>query len=111
MTRQMLVLGGAIALAVAALGVPASPDSGVTIKLFQFQPASVTTAAGTRVTWSNQDEIEHTITAGSPENPGDAFDLRLPGKGATASTTFGKPGIYPYFCARHPSMRGEIRVR
>jgi plastocyanin len=23
---------------------------------------------------------------------------------------FSEPGVYDYFCDRHPSMRGEIRV-
>ncbi|MFI5377019.1 MAG: hypothetical protein ACHQ8D_20470 [Candidatus Rokuibacteriota bacterium] len=22
-----------------------------------------------------------------------------------------QPGVYPYFCSRHQSMRGEIRVK
>ena len=29
----------------------------------------------------------------------------------TATVHFKEPGVYPYFCERHPSMRGEIRVR
>jgi len=38
------------------------------------------------------------------------FQRRLVEKGATVTVHFQEPGIYPYFCERHPSMRGEIRV-
>ena len=31
--------------------------------------------------------------------------------GTTTTVKFDEPGVYPYFCDRHPSMRGEIRVR
>jgi hypothetical protein len=29
----------------------------------------------------------------------------------TFSRVFAEPGTYRYFCARHPSMQGEVRVR
>jgi plastocyanin len=29
----------------------------------------------------------------------------------SGSATFTAPGVYPYFCARHQSMRGEVVVR
>jgi plastocyanin len=81
----------------------------VTVALFQYRPASLTVAAGTRVVWTNQDEIVHTVTApGAPAQR--AFDGTLDGKGASIALTFTAPGDYPYACERHPHMRGEIRV-
>ena len=95
--------------------VPALPQSaaGATaaIRVFQFQPGTLQVRAGTRVTWTNQDEITHTVTSGVPGRPDGRFDISLDGKAATGSATFPAPGAYPYFCARHPSMRGEVVVR
>ncbi len=103
----------AVALAMAAWwGVHATAsaaEGAVTIKLFQYRPGTLTVRAGTRVVWTNGDEIEHTVTAGTPEQHG-RFAAKLDGKGASTSVTFGEPGVYPYFCERHQHMRGEIRV-
>lgn len=82
----------------------------VAIQLFQFSPSPVTVAAGTRVTWTNRDDIDHTVTAGEPDRRSGQFDLRLSGVGASGSVTFNERGVVPYFCDRHRSMRGEIRV-
>ena len=82
----------------------------VSIRLFQFRPAQVEIPAGTKVTWTNEDDIVHTVTLGTPDTQMDRFGRRLDGKGAAASIEFSQPGIYPYFCQRHRAMRGEIRV-
>lgn len=106
-----------LALAVAAVlglatGGAAAPDAAVEIRLFSFKPAALEVARGTKVTWTNQDEIGHTVIAGTPEAPTPAgFDLKLDGKGARASAEFRTSGSYPYFCRRHNAMRGEIRVK
>ena len=110
MARHVVTIGGAVALALAALGVPAFSQSGATVKLFQFQPSPIEVKAGTRVTWTNEDRIEHTVTSGTPGTPDGNFDVKLPGKGATATVELKKAGVYPYFCSRHQSMRGEVRV-
>ncbi len=62
------------------------------------------------MTWTNQDDIEHTVTSGTPDRPDGRFNSRLAGKGATFSFTFTEPGTYSYFCNRHQSMRGQVRV-
>jgi plastocyanin len=110
MKRLALVVSAWLPVAVAGLVMAASPDAAVAVQLFKFRPDPVAIKAGTRVTWTNQDEIGHTVTAGTPEKPDPAFDLRLAGKGATASFGFDRSGVFPYFCARHPAMRGEIHV-
>ncbi|HME93483.1 MAG TPA: plastocyanin/azurin family copper-binding protein [Methylomirabilota bacterium] len=103
----------ALVAGVAALGAaaPGPSQSGVTVRLFQFTPGQIEVPAGTRVTWTNQDDIAHTVTSGTPERREDRFDAALAGKGATASVELREPGVYPYFCNRHQSMRGEIRVK
>ncbi|PYO00628.1 MAG: hypothetical protein DMD91_10125 [Candidatus Rokuibacteriota bacterium] len=107
MRMQRLVIGWAIAVAAATT---ADAANGVTVQLFQFRPGNIAVATDTRVTWTNQDEIEHTITAGLPGRPDGAFDFTLGDKGATASFVFPKPGTYTYFCRRHQHMRGEVNV-
>ena len=89
----------------------ASADSAtVAVHTFGFRPPTLELKAGSTVVWSNEDEIEHTATAGSAEARDSLFDLPLAHKGARATFTFNKPGTYAYFCARHPFMRGEIHV-
>ncbi len=95
--------------AIATLG-PATDSLNVAVRTFKYRPARVEAQAETVVVWTNEDEIEHTATAGTPEAPDSLFDLPLAQKGSRARFTFEKPGTYAYHCARHPFMRGEIRV-
>ncbi len=82
----------------------------VTIKNFQFGPASLTVAPGTTITVTNQDSAGHTLTAVAPA--AGAFDTGLleQGKSAkiTAPTT---PGSYPFHCDVHPTMTGTLVVQ
>ena len=95
--------------------VPALPQGGAAasaaIRVFQFQPGALAVRPGTRVTWTNEDDIPHTVTSGLPGSPDGRFDVRLAGKGTSGSASFSEPGAYPYFCTRHESMRGEVLVR
>ncbi len=100
-------LFAAISIATGAVGA----GSDVTIKTFQFMPSAIEVKAGERVTWTNTDDITHTVTSGTPERRDGLFNSPLPGKGATFSFTFAKAGTFTYFCDRHQSMRGEIRVK
>jgi len=82
----------------------------VEIRTFQFRPGHLEVKAGTKVLWANQDAITHTVTSGTPEARDGRFAQRLEGKGAVTTFELKEPGLYPYFCERHPSMRGDIRV-
>ena len=100
----------AVSLILAGLSLAAATESAVEVRVFRFGPGRVEVAAGSRVTWTNQDDITHTVTSGTPERPDGRFNQRLAGKGTVTTVEFKDPGVYPYFCDRHPSMRGEIRV-
>lgn len=107
--RTALALAaGLIVLGAAA---PEASQSAVTVRLFQFTPGQIDVRAGTTLTWTNQDDIAHTVTSGTPEQRDDRFDVALSGRGASGSVLLREPGVYPYFCRRHQSMRGEIRVK
>jgi plastocyanin len=82
----------------------------VDIKLFTFKPKSLEVPVGTTVVWTNGDAIDHSVTDGTPEKLGGAFDSGFFNKGETFSFTFNKAGEYPYFCKRHDFMRGTIKV-
>jgi plastocyanin len=100
-----------VGLTVLGLASPGRSQQGVSVQLFQFKPGQLEVKAGSKVIWANQDDIGHTVTSGAPEQRDGRFDLALAGKGATASVQLEEPGVYPYFCSRHQSMRGEIRVK
>ena len=84
---------------------PAAPDQ-VAIADFAFAPASLEVAAGTEVTWHNEDTTDHTVTAGDGAFGSDAL-----GEGQTFSHRFDQPGAYDYRCAIHPEMEGTVKVR
>jgi plastocyanin len=75
------------------------------IKGFAFQPKSLEVPVGTTVTWTNDDAIQHSVTASD-----NSFDSGFFTQGGTFSHTFDEPGTYAYYCARHGSMLGEVKV-
>ena len=100
----------AMAERVDGLSTEAPGVANITIKLFQYQPGRIQVKAGTTVTWLNEDEIFHTVTAVAREGKSGGFDAPLDGKGKSFSFTFSQPGVYTYYCDRHEHMRGEIEV-
>jgi plastocyanin len=78
----------------------------VAMQNFQAVPASVTVAVGDTVEWTNADFVPHTATALDK-----SWDSRTIESGATWRMVFRTPGQFAYFCAFHPNMRGEVRVR
>lgn len=88
-----------------ATTAPSSGGNSVSIANFAFSPKSLTVKVGTKVTWTNNDSVAHTVTA-----DGGAFDQRV-GPGATFSFTFSKAGTYAYHCTIHPYMTATIVVQ
>ncbi|MDG1500865.1 MAG: FG-GAP-like repeat-containing protein [Planctomycetota bacterium] len=75
-----------------------------------FTPAALTIAAGTTVTWTNNDgSAFHTVTSSTPDYD---FDSGLFGPGQTFSHTFVRPGTYDYICTPHVGfgMVGTVTV-
>ncbi len=75
----------------------------IEIKGFAFNPATITIAKGTAVTWTNKDSAPHTVT-------GDVFSSETLNQGQTYSFTFNEAGSFEYQCHIHPSMRGKVIV-
>ena len=85
-------------------------DVAVSIRTFQFAPDTLRVNAGTRVVWTNTDEIEHTITSGTPEIQDGRFHGVVAKRGASYSAVMKEPGTYRYFCDRHRFMNGTVIV-
>jgi len=80
----------------------------VKIDNFSFSPAVLTVPAGTTVTWTNRDDIPHTVV--SSDDP-KAFKSKVLDTDEKFSFTFSKAGSYPYFCSVHPKMVGKVVVQ
>ena len=83
-----------------------SAAADVKIDNFSFGPATTTIAAGTTVTWTNQDDIPHTVVSTDG-----VFKSKVLDTDDQFSFTFTKAGTYPYFCSIHPKMTGTVVVQ
>jgi plastocyanin len=97
--------GGAATTAAAGGGAAAAGAGAVSIKDFAFNPADVTVAKGTTVTWKNDDSATHRIKSG--DGSFDSKDLK---NGDSFDHTFDTAGTFDYICGIHPSMKGKITV-
>lgn len=122
--RARRVLIGAVAaiLSFAAVGTIASAGGGcapedsthtratgtaVSITGCKFAPVVLPAPAGATITWTHRDQYP----------PHNVYGLgwgmsmgRLLEQGGTYTSTFNKPGIYPYQCSLHPGMSGVVIV-
>jgi plastocyanin len=105
------VIAAATLLVSGTRGLGASAEqaqaSNVEVKIdnFSFGPATLTVAAGTRVTWTNRDDIPHTVVSDDK-----VFKSKVLDTDEKFSFTFTKPGTYGYFCSIHPKMTGKVVV-
>ena len=86
-------------------------DSGnkyhVNIDNFSFTPATLTVPVGARVTWTNKDDVPHTVVSTNksfPHSPAMDTDQSF-------SYAFAKAGTYEYYCSVHPKMVGKVVVQ
>ena len=77
----------------------------VKIDNFSFGPASLTVAVGTTVTWTNRDDIPHTVVS---TDDAKTFKSKVLDTDEKFSFTFTKAGTYSYFCSIHPKMTGKV---
>jgi plastocyanin len=76
----------------------------VSIDNFTFAPAELTVKAGTTVTWTNHDDIPHTVVSAGK------YRSKTLDTDDSFSFTFTAAGDYKYFCSLHPHMTGTIKV-
>ena len=78
----------------------------VKIDNFSFGPQAQTVAVGTTVTWTNRDDIPHTVVSTDG-----VFKSKVLDTDEKFSYTFAKAGTFNYFCSIHPKMTGKIVVQ
>ncbi len=85
-----------------------SPAANAEVKIdnFSFGPDSLTVPVGTTVTWTNSDDIPHTVVSTDG-----VFKSKVRDTDEKFSFTFDKAGTYPYYCSVHPKMTGKIVVQ
>lgn len=89
-------------------GQASAPQKSVTIEIdnFKFGVVNLEIAAGTTVTWTNRDDVPHTVVSttkvfrSAPLDTNDSF-----------SYTFKTAGTFEYFCSIHPHMTGKVVVK
>ena len=88
---------------------PSGGSTTVDMKDIQFVPKDVTVKAGTTITWTNSDQVAHTVT--KEGGPGADFDSGNVDPGGTFEQSFDKPGKINYECQIHPGQTGTITVQ
>jgi plastocyanin len=78
----------------------------VKIDNFSFGPAALTVPVGTTVTWTNRDDIPHTVVSTDG-----VFKSKVLDTDEKFTYTFSKAGTYPYFCSIHPKMTAKVIVQ
>jgi plastocyanin len=103
--RRALALAAPFAALPLIAAAPAPAQAVVNIDNFTFGPAALTVRAGTTVTWTNRDDIPHTVVAVDK-----SFRSKVLDTDDRFAFTFTRPGSYAYFCSIHPHMTGKVVV-
>jgi len=103
-----LATAGLMLTTVAAVtrAAPAPPAAAVSIDNFTFKNPVVTVKPGTTVTWTNGDDIPHTVVSTDG-----VFKSKVLDTADRFSFTFAKAGQFGYFCSLHPHMTGTVIVK
>ena len=84
----------------------ATQAADVRIDNFTFHSTALTVPVGTQVTWTNRDDIPHTVVSENKLFKSQALDTD-----DRFSFTFTHRGTYHYFCSLHPRMTAEVIVK
>lgn len=88
---------------------PATGKSGVeqvSIDNFTFHPEALEVRQGTRVVWTNRDDVPHTV-----RSTDDLFRSGTLDTDDAYEHVFSEPGSYEYYCGVHRHMAGKIVVK
>jgi plastocyanin len=84
-----------------------SESKQISIVNFKYVPDTLTVPAGTKVTWTNQDDMPHTVTSTIKPRALNSAALDTDDR---FSYVFAEPGTYNYLCTLHPQMTGRVIV-
>ena len=91
--------------ATAPAQAPTAPGT-VAMKDVKFVPDRLTIKVGDKVTWRNEESLDHNVVA----QKGAKFRSRAFGQSGTYTFTAKKPGTINYVCTLHPGMNGALVV-
>jgi plastocyanin len=94
----------ALLLALALPSAARAAEIAARIDNFTFAPQKLTVKVGDTVTWTNADDIPHTVTSAGH------FRSKALDTDDKFSFTFTTPGTFEYFCSLHPHMQGSVVV-
>jgi plastocyanin len=107
--QAAVLVGAALTMSTVSVMTKAAPSpavAAVQIGNFTFKSPVVTVKPGTTITWTNDDDIPHTVVSKDG-----VFKSKVLDTGDHFSFTFAKPGQFGYFCSLHPHMTGTIIVK
>jgi len=90
--------------AATSMAAPGSASQ-INIDNFSFSPGVSNIPAGTKVTWTNHDDIPHNVISAEKHFASPVLDTDQ-----SFSFSFEKPGRYAYYCSIHPKMTGKVVV-
>ena len=105
-SAAVALMGGGSRSSMVLAGQTQASNMEVKIDNFSFGPATMTVPVGTTVTWTNRDDIPHTVVSDDK-----VFKSKVLDTDEKFSFTFAKPGTYSYFCSVHPKMTGKVVVQ
>lgn len=79
----------------------------VAIQNYMFSPMAITVKVGTTVTWTNKDDVHHTVTG---KTASDGINSSQLAQNQSFSYKFTKAGTYNYYCQDHPYMLATVTV-
>jgi plastocyanin len=78
----------------------------VQLKDISFKPAKTTAKVGQTIKWTNEDAVDHNVTA----TQGETFKSKDFGMGKSYSYKLDKAGTISYVCTIHPNMKATVTV-
>ena len=108
MITVLLLLAGSRSVKAADQPSAANAEAKAEVKIdnFVFGPQTITVPAGTTVTWTNKDDIPHTVVSTDG-----VFKSKVRDTDEQFSYKFDKAGTYSYYCSVHPKMTGKVVVQ
>jgi plastocyanin len=104
LSRSASAAAAALLLLSFAAGDAHAETIAVSIDNFTFAPNELKLKVGDTVTWTNHDDIPHTVVSAGK------FRSKTLDTDDSFAFTFATAGDYKYFCSLHPHMTGMIKV-
>jgi plastocyanin len=79
----------------------------VGISEYKFSPSVTVVPKGSKVVWTNNDPVVHTVTSDN----GTELASSLIANGTAYYHIFNISGTFDYHCSMHPTMKGQVIVQ